>query len=205
MDLTEKICFYLAKCVFLEGMGANNFSRLRLHFALPVYTLDVSMFSEDKKSSQTRLCSWQFLVSDAKGIAVAGEVPLEPDSNDGYATSLARGPAINDTWEAYRRIRQHPDVKKGSEIRRLRISSLQIDAFWLKARPAGGPLPDDRQLSDGDRVYSFTAFPNELKSQILPASDFVTQVWRFASDRHSKSEKMGYLRNQDYRTYQNIR
>ena len=203
MDLTEKICFYWAKCVFLEGMGAN--SQLPLLFALPVYTLDVSMFSEDRTSSQTELRSWQFLSRDTKGIALAGEVPLEPDSDDGYATSLARGPAINDTWEAYRRIRQHPDVKAGSEIRRLRISSLQIDAFWLKARPADGRLAADRQLIDGDKVYSFTAFPNELKSQMLSASDFVTQVWKFASDRHSDSEKMAYLDRQDYQTYQNIR
>src|SRR4051794_37907376 len=97
MDLTEKICFHWAKRVFLEGMGASNFSRLPLHFALPVYTLDVSKLMEDRTYSQTELRSWQFLATDAKGIAVAGEVPLEPDPHDGYTTSLARGTAINDT------------------------------------------------------------------------------------------------------------
>jgi hypothetical protein len=203
MDLIEKICFHWAKRVFLEGMGANNFSRLPLHFALPVYTLDVSKLKEGERSAQTELLSWQFLATDAKGIAVAGEVPLQPDSDDGYTTSLARGTAINDTLTAYRQISELSAMKAGSKIRRLRISSLQIDAFWLKAQPADGPLSTDRQLIDGDQVYSFTAFRNELRSQMLTAGKFLTEVWKFASDRHSG--KVDYLDRQSYQDYQNRR
>jgi hypothetical protein len=129
------------------------------------------------------LLSWQFLTSDAKGVAVAGEVPVEPDSDGGYATSLTRGTAINDALMASRRIREHPDVQaKSFEFRRLRISSLQIDAFWLKASPADG-APADKVLIGEDRVYPFVAFRDDLKSQMLSASDFLTRVREFASER----------------------
>lgn len=186
MALIEKLPPDSAKRIFLDGIGANDFSRrLPLHFALPVYTLSVSelMLRPDAVSLETKLLSWQFLTSDAKGVAVAGEVPVEPDSDGGYATSLTRGTAINDALMASRRIRENPDVRaKSFEFRRLRISSLQIDAFWLKASPADG-APADKVLIGEDRVYPFVAFQDDLKSKMLGAGAFLTVIRKFASER----------------------
>ena len=66
---------------------------------------------------------------------------------------------------------RHPDLSAVSfELRRLRIFSLLIEAFWLKASP-----PDDR-IGPNDRFYAFAAFEEELHFKLLPASAFLAIV-----------------------------
>ena len=61
-------------------------------------------------------------------------------------------------------------------MRRLRISPLRIDAFWLKA------LPSDDVLGASDRVYPFVAFDERLNSQLLSAPAFLTIVRELAAE-----------------------
>jgi hypothetical protein len=62
-------------------------------------------------------------------------------------------------------------------LRRLRMSALRIDAFWLKATAAdrGGEqnAPSTDTLADGDYVYSFVTFQKNLKFRLVPAIEFL--------------------------------
>lgn len=161
------------KRIFLEGLGAQD--SLKLNFSLPVYALSLLELKKSDPLRPTAL-GWQFLTIDKKGIVV-GEVSNEPDDPGGeIATTLTRGTAIDEAWKAYNVVKQHPEVlKEPFELRRLRISPLRIDAFWLKA------LPADDVLGASDRVYSFVAFEEKLKSKLLPAPAFLTIVRKLAA------------------------
>ena len=162
-----------AKRVFLDGLGAND--SLQLNYSLPVYALSLEELGKADPIRPTAL-GWQFLTIDSKGF-VCGEVSNQPDDPGGeVATSLTRGTAIDECWKAYEAVKQHPEVvNEAFELRRLRISPLRIDAFWLKA------LPSDDVLGASDRVYPFVAFEEELKSKLLSAPDFLTIVRQLAA------------------------
>ena len=162
-----------AKRVFLDGLGAND--SLQLNYSLPVYALSLEELGKADPIRPTAL-GWQFLTIDSKGF-VCGEVSNQPDDPGGeVATSLTRGTAIDECWKAYEAVKQHPEVlNEPFELRRLRISPLRIDAFWLKA------LPSDDVLGASDRVYPFVAFEVELKSKLLSAPDFLTIVRQLAA------------------------
>jgi hypothetical protein len=161
------------KRVFLEGLGAND--SLQLNYSLPVYALSLEELGKADPIRPTAL-GWQFLTIDSKGF-VCGEVSNQPDDPGGeVATSLTRGTAIDECWKAYEAVKQHPEVlNEPFELRRLRISPLRIDAFWLKA------LPSDDVLGASDRVYPFVAFDERLKSQLLSAPAFLTIVRQLAA------------------------
>ena len=165
-----------AKRIFFDGLGLPDSMR-RLDFSLPLYAASPSDVMKAAGALQTKLIGWQFLTSDIKGIATAGEVPTEPDSPDGeMETSLTRGTAIDEALRASGIIREHPDVlEEPLEFRRLRISFLRIDAFWLKT------LPPDNLLTENDRLYSFVAFQDELKSKLVSGTTFLSVVRRLAA------------------------
>lgn len=169
-----------AKRVFLDGLGADD--SLHLNFSLPVYALSLLELGKDGPMRPTAL-GWQFLTIDKRGVVV-GEVSNEPDYPGGeIATTLTRGMAIDEAWKAYGVIREHPEVlKEPIELRRLRISPLWIDAFWLKA------LPSDDVLGASDRVYPFVAFEEQLKSQLLSAPAFLTIVRQLAAKAIAQKE-----------------
>ena len=162
-----------AKRVFLDGLGAKD--SLQLNYSLPLYALSLLELGKDGPIRPTAL-GWQFLTIDKRGVVV-GEVSNQPDDPGGeVATSLTRGTAIDECWKAYEAVKQHPEVlNEPFELRRLRISPLRIDAFWLKA------LPSDDVLGASDRVYPFVAFEEELKSKLLSAPDFLTIVRQLAA------------------------
>ncbi len=149
----------------------------RLDFGLPLYAASLSDVKKAVGPLQTKLIGWQFLTTDAKGKAVAGEVAVEADSPAGEMdTSLTRGMAVDEALRASGIIREHPDVlEEHLELRRLRISSLRIDAFWLKA------LPADNLLNENDHVYSFVAFQEELRSKLVSGTTFLSVVRRLAA------------------------
>jgi hypothetical protein len=161
------------KRAFLEGLGAND--PLQLNYSLPVYALSLEELGKADPIRPTAL-GWQFLTIDSKGF-VCGEVSNQPDDPGGeVATSLTRGTAIDECWKAYEAVKQHPEVlNEPFELRRLRISPLRIDAFWLKASPS------DDVLGASDRVYPFVAFDERLKSQLLSAPAFLTIVRQLAA------------------------
>jgi hypothetical protein len=165
-----------AKRAFFDGLGVPDAFR-RLHFSLPLYTLHISGLAKGPGPLQTKLIGWQFLTIDAKGIAVAGDVPVERGSSDEeMETSLTRGIAIDEALKASSLVREHPDrVKEEFELRRLRISPLRIEAFWWKAPPA------DDLLSANDRVYSFVTFEEELKSKLVSGAAFLTILRQMAA------------------------
>jgi hypothetical protein len=166
-----------AKRTFFEGLGVPDHLR-KLHFSLPLYAPSLS---ELKKTAggplQTKLLGWQFLTTDAKGAAVAGEVPMEPDvPEDEMETSLTRGIPIDEALKASIMIREeHDRLKEQWEFRRLRISFLRIDAFWLKS------FPVDDFLSGNDRVYSFVTFEEDLKAKLVPGAAFLAVVRQMAA------------------------
>jgi len=165
-----------AKRIFFDGLGISDSMR-RLDFGLPLYAASLSDLKKTTGPLQTKLIGWQFLTTDAKGKTVAGEVAAEADSPTGEMdTSLTRGMAIDEALRASGIIREHPDVlEERLEFRRLRISFLRIDAFWLKA------LPADNLLNENDRVYCFVAFQEELKSKLVSGTTFLSAVRRLAA------------------------
>ena len=158
---------------FLDGYGADQ--SLQLSFSLPLYAISLAQLGMDGPITPEPL-GWQFLTIDQQGVVV-GEVTNQPDDlSAGIATSLTRGTAIDEAWKAYDVVKQHPEVLNVPiELRRLRISPLYIDAFWLKA------LPSDDVLGAGDRVYPFVAFDERLNSKLLSAPDFLTIVRELAA------------------------
>ena len=162
------------KRAFLDGFGSDD--SLQLNFSLPVYALSLLELGNPGPIRPTAL-GWQFLTIDQRGVVV-GEVSNEPDYPGGeIATTLTRGTAIDEAWKAYDVVKQHPEVlKEPIELRRLRISPLWIDAFWLKA------LPSDDILGASDRVYPFVAFDERLNSQLLSAPDFLAIVRELAAE-----------------------
>jgi hypothetical protein len=158
---------------FLDGYGADQ--SLQLGFSLPLYAISLAQLGKDSPITPEPL-GWQFLTIDQRGVVV-GEVTNQPDDlSAGIATSLTRGTAIDEAWKAYDVVKQHPEVLNVPiELRRLRISPLFIDAFWLKA------LPSDDVLGAGDRVYPFVAFEEQLNSKLLSAPDFLTIVRELAA------------------------
>lgn len=170
-----------AKRAFLDGLGIgpDDSSRM-LQFSVPVYGLSLPELRKNTDSLQTKLLGWQFLAIDKKGLAVAGEVPIEPDYPDGeMTTSLVRGAATDEAWKAWSApdvIREQPDVRREAfELRQLRISSLRIETFWLKSPPS------DNLLSANDRVYPFLTFQEQLKSKLLSVPAFLTVVRQLAA------------------------
>lgn len=163
------------KRAFLDGFGADD--SLQLRFSLPLYSLSLPQLTKDADPLQPEALGWQFMTIDSNGI-VAGETPNEPDDSEGgIATSLARGTTIDLAWQAYLAIKEHPDVlNEPFEPRRLRISPLRIEAFWLKA------FPVDNVLGASDRVYPFVAFQEELKSKLLSAPAFLDIVRKLAAE-----------------------
>jgi hypothetical protein len=158
------------KQVYLEGLGVDQ--SWQLSFSVPVYSLSVVDLRKKADPLRLQLLGWQFLTIDPKGTVVGGEVPNEPDHADGTrTTSLTRGPIVDEAWQAYRAIKAHPEVlDKPIELRHLRISSLRIEAFWLKTPPS------DDVLGPSDLVYPFFTFHTEIKSKLLPAHDFLSFV-----------------------------
>jgi hypothetical protein len=165
------------KRAFLEGLEADDSSELQ--FSLPLYSLSLQELRGNHEPVTPKALGWQFLTIDAKGATRAGEVPNEPDEEGGkVTTTLTRGTPVDEAWKAYRQVIQHPEVRKERfELRRLRISSLRIDAFWLKMPPA------DDTLGAGDRLWAFVAFQEELKSKLLPVSAFLPVVRKLAAER----------------------
>jgi hypothetical protein len=70
---------------------------------------------------------------------------------------------------------EHDRLKEQWEFRRLRISFLRIDAFWLKS------FPVDDFLSGNDRVYSFVTFEEDLKAKLVPGAAFLAVVRQMAA------------------------
>ena len=66
-----------AKRIFFEALGVPDALR-KLHFSLPLYAPALSELKKASGPLQTKLLGWQFLTLNAKGVAVAGEVPIEP-------------------------------------------------------------------------------------------------------------------------------
>lgn len=159
---------------FLDGYGADQ--SLKLSFSLPVYAVSLPQLGQPGPIRPEAL-GWQFLTIDQRGVVV-GEVSNQPDNlKSDIETSLTRGTAIDEAWKAYDAVIQHPEVlNEPFELRRLRISPLWIDAFWLKA------MPSDDILGDKDRVYTFLTFEDSLKSQLLSAPAFLTIVRELAAE-----------------------
>ena len=174
MPMTEIPAPDALKRAFLDGFGADD--SLQLNFSLPVYALSLLELGNPGPIRPTAL-GWQFLTIDQTGVVV-GEVSNEPDDPGGeIAITLTRGTAIDEAWKAYDAVKQHPEVlNEPIELRRLRISPLRIDAFWLKA------LPSDDVLGAGDRVYPFVAFDERLNSKLLSAPDFLAIVRELAAE-----------------------
>jgi hypothetical protein len=165
--------------VFLAGLGVKAPDDARtLQFSLPLYVLSVAALRNNAERPQLQLVGWQFLTKDAQGKLVVGEVPNEADADGQPTTSLARGSTIEDALKAYGIVIAQPDLPKGNFVlRRLRMSALRIDAFWLKATPndAGGEqnAPAADSIADGDYVFSFVAFQENLKFKLVPAPEFL--------------------------------
>jgi hypothetical protein len=161
------------KRAFLDGLTVND--SLQLNFSLPVYAISIADLVGVVDPLQLKAVGWQFLTIDSKGV-VAGEVPNEPDYPGGeITTSLSRGEMIDEALQAARAVRAHPDVlNEAFEFRRLRISGLGIEAFWLKS------LPVNDNLSATDRVWSYAAFEDELNAKLLSANDFLKVVRKLA-------------------------
>jgi hypothetical protein len=173
-NLTELPPPDLLKRAFLEGLEGNDASKME--FSLPLYSLSLKELRDDPDPLRPKPLGWQFLTIDAKGVTLAGEVPNEPDEPDGkVTTSLTRGMPIEEAWKAYREVIQHPEVlSQRFELRRLRISSLRIEAFWLKM------LPADETMGPTDRVWAFVAFQEELKSKLVSVPAFLSVVRKLA-------------------------
>lgn len=161
---------------FLDGYGADQ--SLKLNFSLPVFAISLPQLG--KNPVRPEPIGWQFLTMDGNGVVV-GEVPNQPDSVNGeIETSLTRGTAVDQAWQAYGFVKEHPDLlNQAFELRRLRISPLWIDAFWLKAMPA------DDVLGPNDRVYTFLTFDDRLRSKLLPAPDFLKIVMHVAAEAYA--------------------
>ena len=175
MALTERIAPDNLKRTFLDALGADD--ALQLRFSLPLYSLSVNQLREGSDPLQPKLLGWQFLTFDNQGVALSGEVPGIPDELDGkLEAGLNRGTVTEQAWRAYDAIRQDPSVlAERFELRRLRISALRIEAFWLKMSTA------DEFLNANDRVFTFVGFQEELNSKLLPASEFLKIVRRLAA------------------------
>jgi hypothetical protein len=188
---------------FLAGFGTGAPNRVgQPEFSLPLYTLSIAAVKENPKSPRLQLAGWQFLTRDPQGRFVIGEVPSKPDGERRPTTSLARGPSIEEAWKAYTEVKAHPELQSGNFVlRRLRMSALRIDAFWLKATPPGaggatGPkitsggtslgteqnAPDTDSIADGDFVFSFTAFQQDLKFKLVSAPQFLRIVGELSAE-----------------------
>ena len=103
--------------------------------------------------------------------------------------------------EGLRRSSGPPRRLKGSFVlRRLRISALRLDAFWLKASSTGTgatgqeitvegtsigteqTAPATDSVGAGDLVFSFVAFQPELKFKLVPGLDFAGIVRRLSKE-----------------------
>ncbi|MEO8591701.1 MAG: hypothetical protein ABI759_00120 [Candidatus Solibacter sp.] len=179
MALKEPLTPDAAKRIFLDGLGADQ--ALHLKFALRIYALDLEQLGKPGPLKPIEL-GWQFLTIE-KGSIVAGEVSNEPDDPNGeFSTSLVRGTTIDGAWKAYDVVKEHLDELKNEpmELRRLRISPLKIDAFWLTMSPS------ESVLGARDRVYAFASFEKRLNSQLLPAPEFeavVREMAKYAAGR----------------------
>lgn len=155
---------------FLQGLGETKES-VRLHFSLPIYTL-----SRGDLPGNAKPAGWHFLATDRRGAAVAGEVRNPPDGSDAgepITTSLSRGRRIDESLAAYYALGDLPDSEGVSfELRRLRMSPLSIEAFWFKIASS------DDKLGEGDLLFPFVAFQDELRFKLVTTSDFLTAAER---------------------------
>ena len=181
MPILDTAISEAAKSAFLEGLGLDPRDRtFPINLSLPFYSLSIAGLGTGAEPAKANSLGWIFLTEkkDAKGNFVSGEVPNAPDgSKDGLSTSLSRGFTVDNAWNAYLAFKDHPEVLKTQfELRRLRMSPLHIDAFWLKTPPL------DDVLGNNDFVYSFIAFDERVKEKLLPAPEFV-QVVRELADK----------------------
>ena len=179
MALTEPQVPGAVRRAFIDGMGGDRL--LPIRFSLRIYALDLGQLGKPGPLKPIEL-GWQLFTIE-NGRIVAGEIANEPDDpNGGLSISLVRGTTIDEAWKAYDVVKEHPDVlNEPMELRRLRISPLRIDAFWLTTSPL------DSVLGAQDRVYTFLAFEKRLNSKLLPAPKFEAVVRELA--KHAVARK----------------
>ena len=185
MPILDTAISEAAKSAFLQGLGLDpNDRAFPINLSLPFYSLSIAGLGTGAEPAKANSLGWIFL-TQMKDAFVSGEVPNAPDSSKGgLSTGLTRGFTVDDAWKAYLAFKDHPEVLKTQfELRRLRISPLRIDAFWLKTPPL------DDVLGDNDFVYSFIAFDERVKHKLLPAPEFV-HVMRELAEKAQKCKSL---------------
>ncbi len=99
-----------------------------------VYTVDLQDIIDGKKISDARQISWRYLIEEEGQTSFAAEVYHNgsPEKAHSFA-SINRGPFVQSTVDAIKKLEQDSDIKKGEyEIHVMRIPELYVMALWLR-------------------------------------------------------------------------
>jgi hypothetical protein len=105
-----------------------------------IYVLSLRAIAKGRGVERAKPMVWEFLVGGERKPAVLISIGDPPGKKRPRMTSLTRGPVAAAALEATRQVETLPRVRRHKyELRRLRISSLSIGAFWLKSLEKGKP------------------------------------------------------------------
>jgi len=105
-----------------------------------IYVLSLRAIAKGRGVERAKPMVWEFLVGGDRKPAVLIAIGDPPGKKPPRMTSLLRGPVAAAALKATRQVENLPRVRRHKyELRRLRISSLSIGAFWLKSLEKGKP------------------------------------------------------------------
>jgi hypothetical protein len=144
------------------AMGGAAVAELRT--AYRVFVTGLQDVLKDRLLEGAKPVGWQFLVTAGGAPVAAIEVPAETSPQESRAFNhVNRGPYVQSTDAAVRRIGNRPDVINGS-LRVLRVPALYTVCLWLHGDNVDEllPVPPTPRGVDPDHLYSESELTERL-------------------------------------------